>query len=402
MVLFQALKQRAFVLLWSGQTISRLGDSLYQIALAWFVVEQTGSASTMGRVLIFALTPKVLFLLIGGITVDRFSRVKVMLLSDLLRGLLTILITLLAFIHLLEIWHIYVASLLFGLVAAFFEPAGAALIPQITPQEELTSANSLGSLSVDIIGVVGPALGAVIIALGGTSIAFGLDALSFFISALFLWQLLPLAKPKPPSQPKTKLLVDLREGFAFVGASSWLWVSLLIFTLLNFTGRSPMQVTLPFLVRTKLHADVGTLGLLYATFSAGSVVGAVATGRLPQQRRGLLMYSGLGVTGLMTVALGLPIALPWLFCAIFVMGTALAVSNLVWNLVIQEQVPALVLGRVSSITLFGSNGLLPLGFALAGWGSDHWGPAQVFVIGGVLTTGLALVGFSQSSIRTLA
>ena len=249
MALFQSLQQRAFALLWSGQTISRLGDSLYQIALAWFVVEQTGSASAMGYVLIFALTPKVLFLLIGGITVDRLPRLKVMLISDVLRGVLTTAVALLAFAHRLEIWHIYVASLLFGFVAAFFEPAGAALLPEVTPCETLVSANAVSSLSTDVIGVAGPGLGAAMIAWGGSALVFGLDALSFFISASFLWQLLPLAKLPARIQSQTTLLQDLREGFRDRARGNVALGVASIFALLNLTGRSPMQVALPFLVK---------------------------------------------------------------------------------------------------------------------------------------------------------
>src|SRR6266487_1272046 len=120
-MLFQSLKHRWFALLWSGQTISRLGDSLYRVALAWWVLEQTGSATAMGTVLICSFTPMLIFLLIGGVAVDRFPRVRVMLASDLLRGLVASSVALLAFSQLLEIWHIYVASIVFGFVDAFFE-----------------------------------------------------------------------------------------------------------------------------------------------------------------------------------------------------------------------------------------------------------------------------------------
>jgi hypothetical protein len=65
--LFLALKQRSFMLLWTGQVISRLGDSLYRVALAWWVLERTGSATAMGTVLIFSFTPMLLFLLLGGV-----------------------------------------------------------------------------------------------------------------------------------------------------------------------------------------------------------------------------------------------------------------------------------------------------------------------------------------------
>src|SRR5438552_8882265 len=180
--LFKSLAHRSFALLWSGQTISRLGDSLYRVALAWWVLEQTGSATAMGTVLIFSFAPMLLFLLIGGVAVDRFPRVRVMLASDILRGAVVGLVALLALGGNLAIWHVYLASIVFGFVDAFFQPAYTAAVPEITPSEVLPSANSLTSLSGQLAGIAGPALGAAIVAMGGTPAAFALDALSFFIS----------------------------------------------------------------------------------------------------------------------------------------------------------------------------------------------------------------------------
>jgi len=147
MNLFRALKHRPFALLWTGQTTSRLGDNLHRIALAWWVLEKTGSATAMGTVLVFSQIPTLIFLLIGGIVVDRFPRFRIMFLSDILSGLVVTFIAVFSWLNLLEIWHIYVASLLFGLVEAFFFPAYQSVIPQITPKEMLTSANSLNGLS---------------------------------------------------------------------------------------------------------------------------------------------------------------------------------------------------------------------------------------------------------------
>src|SRR5258708_31211386 len=97
MKIFRAFAHRSFVLLWSGQTISRLGDSLYTMALAWWVLQKTGSAAAMGGVLICATLPMILCLLFGGVAVDRFPRVRLMLSSDLLRGGVVIVIAFLAF-----------------------------------------------------------------------------------------------------------------------------------------------------------------------------------------------------------------------------------------------------------------------------------------------------------------
>src|SRR5829696_9717381 len=123
MSLFLALKHRSFALLWTGQTISRLGDSLYRIALSWWVLEKTGSAVTMGTVLIFSQIPLLLFLLIGGVVVDRLPRIRIMFVSDVLCGLVVTFVAFFSWLELLEIWHIYIASILFGFVEAFFFPA---------------------------------------------------------------------------------------------------------------------------------------------------------------------------------------------------------------------------------------------------------------------------------------
>src|ERR1051326_6982252 len=102
MSIFRALSNRSFALLWSGQTISRLGDSLYTIALAWWVLQKTGSAAVMGVVLICSMVPTALFLLIGGVVVDRLPRLRLMLASDLLSGGVVGIIAVLAFQQWLE------------------------------------------------------------------------------------------------------------------------------------------------------------------------------------------------------------------------------------------------------------------------------------------------------------
>src|SRR3990172_11102073 len=186
----RALKNRAFALMWTGQTISRLGDNLYRIALAWWVLEETGSAVAMGTVLVFSQVPMLLFLLIGGVVVDRLPRIRVLITSDILSGLAVTFVAAFSWLDILELWHVYLASLIFGFVEAFFFPAYQALIPTIASQDQLVSANSLDGLSQRVTGIIGPALGAALVAVGGTSIAFGLDGLSFFISALCVLPLL--------------------------------------------------------------------------------------------------------------------------------------------------------------------------------------------------------------------
>jgi len=226
----RAFKHRSFTLLWSGQTLSRLGDFVYEIALSWWILEKTGSAEAMGLMWVFVATPSVLLLLIGGAVVDRFPRVRVMLISDIGRMLVVTLVAWLVYIDQLQLWHIYATSFIFGMVDAFFSPAYNAMVPQVVPQEDLPSANALTGISLNLGRVVGPSLGAWIVAWIGTSSAFLINAASFLAAACLLIPLI-FADIPTPEPSENHFLVDIREGIGLVLSTPWLWISILIFSL---------------------------------------------------------------------------------------------------------------------------------------------------------------------------
>lgn len=405
MVLFRSLRNRSFALLWGGQTASRIGDFLYQVALAWWVLEKTGSATQMGLVQILAFLPMVIFLLLGGVAVDRLPRIPLMLASDIVRGLLVTAIALLALREALAIWHVYLASLLFGFVDAFFQPAYTALVPEVVAADDLPSANSITSMGIQLGRVAGPAIGALLIKAGGTPLAFGINALSFFISAALLLPLLrlPLASAvRSAVATQSNIVADVREGLATVLASPVLWISILLFALTNITLAGPYTISMPFLVKDYLQADAGTLGLLYAIFPIGYILGGIWLGRQARIRhRGLLAYGGGVVAGLCLVTFGLPVPLVVLGIAALLNGAALEIGAQIWANLLQELVPNEKLGRVASIDLLGSSVLLPAGFALTGWATEAIGPAPVFVIGGGLSALFALMTLAHPAIRRL-
>jgi MFS family permease len=391
----RALRVRSFALLWGGQTISRLGDSLYRIALSWWILEKTGSAVAMGTLAVFSLVPMLLFLLVGGVIVDRLPRFRIMLTSDIVNTLVVASVAALAFTDHLQLWQVYAASVIFGLADAFFYPAYTASVPQIVPPEELPSANSLTSLSWQLAGVIGPTIGAIIVASSGTSLAFGLDSTSFLISAACL---LPLRNIRPRTSP----IADMRDGWKIVASSPWLWVTILVYAFINVTDSGPRNVALPFLIHDHLGLQVEALGLVASSFSIGSVIGAVVLGRLKRiRRRGTLLYGSAVLGGLMIVAYGLAPNLTVILAAAFVYGLTFSAIALVWTNTLQEMVPPDKLGRVSSIDALGSFVLMPIGFALAGWLTDKIGPVQVFVIGGCGTITMAVLAYLHPGVRGL-
>jgi MFS family permease len=400
--LFASLRTRAFALLWTGQTVSRLGDSLYRIALAWWVLEKTGSATAMSTVLVVSFTPMLIFLLIGGVAVDRLPRFRVLFASDVINGTAIAAVSALAAGGELEIWHVYIASAIAGLCEAFFFPAYAASVPQIVPSEALPSANSLSGLSYQITGVFGPAMGAALVALGGTPAAFGLDSLSFFISAACLAPLLRIALPRTEDLASRSPLLDLRDGLKEVVAHTWLWLSIAFFSLVNIFDAGPRNVVLPFLIHDHLGLDVGALGAVTSSIAAGSIAAAVFVGRYNRlRRRGMLLYACEIVMGSMLILFGRVPSLAALMVAAFVFGMGISTGSLVWTHMLQEMVPQDRLGRVSSIDALGSFVFLPLGFAVAGMLSDRVGPANVFIFGGSAVLALAAGMFLVPSIRRL-
>lgn len=379
-----------------------MGDSLYRIALAWWVLEKTGSAAIMGTVLIFSTAPMLVFLLVGGVAVDRFNRARLMLASDLLRGGVVAIVAGLAAFRLLEVWHIFLASTIFGFLDAFFQPAYTSIVPDLTPGEALPSANSLTSLSGQAAGIVGPALGAVVIGLGGTPMAFILDALSFFVSAACLVPLLKVAAPRTASPGSSSMVLDLREGIGTVLGSPWLWVTITVASLGNIFSSGPLSIALPFLVKGKLNGDVHSLGWVYSALALGTAAGTVWLGRYSRlRRRGLVAYSAWIIAGLMILLIGIFGSIIPVVLTAVISGACFATFGLIWTNSLQELVPREQLGRVSSIDYLGSFALLPIGFGLIGWATDRLGAPLIFVISGVLTAALAALALTHPAIRNL-
>lgn len=402
MPLVRPLGVREFGLLWSAQAISQLGDSIYLTALAWWVLEKTGSAAEMGKVLIFSFAPMLIFLLIGGVAVDRISRRNLMIASDVVRGLLVAVVAYLAINRLLEVWHVYVISITFGFVDAFFQPAYTAVMPELVPKELLPNANSLSSLSKQFSQVIGPIVAAGLVALGGTGVVFAINAGSFMISALLLIPLPLLKLDRGSTGARKTLFHDLGEGLTTVFKQPWLWITILISALVNLTLAGPRLTSLPLLVNQSFKGNVSLLGLFQSSVGVGSVVGALWLSRFAKiPRRGLFSYGAVIVAGFATAAMGLNLPVPLAVVAMFFMGAGVISFGLIYMNMLQELVARDQLGRVASIDMLGSLGLIPIGYGVAGALSDKFGAGEVFLFGGLLTVAIVCLGLLHPAIRTL-
>ena len=184
---FEALKNRDFALLWSGQTISSLGDGVFTIALALTALEIGHGPIDLAYVLAARAVPSVLFALLGGVVVDRVPKRMAMLISDLVRGLAVGVVAMLIGDHDLHLWQLIVMSAIFGTADAFFGPASLSIMPELLDEELFAQGNALSQMSGQLTqGLIGPAAGGLIVGSIGFAWSFGIDAISFAGSAICL------------------------------------------------------------------------------------------------------------------------------------------------------------------------------------------------------------------------
>lgn len=393
--LTRALSSRAFTWFWLGQTISTLGDGAFTLALAVTVYQLTGSSLAMGLFLMAQILPELLFTLFGGVAADRLPRRLLLLGADSGRALTVLLIAALVWLHLLQLWHLFALAVLFGLCRSLFGPAYRAITPDLVAEEHLSSANALTNLSVQCGQILGPLLGAGLIALvnGSTSVAFAFDGFTFVLSVCSLLALRSLAHSIPQIAREQRhgtqtIWLDIRDGFRTILSSTWLLWSLLAATsgLVAYTGA--MTVALPKLVFTLYANGPWLLAAITTSTGAGSIAGVIFVGQMRLRRRGMIAFLAYVLSGLALITFSLPFARSmvafFILPAAFGVGFGMNTMAMIWANLLYELVPNEKLGRVSSVDLLGSLGMLPLGYVSAGWLSDHFGPASVFLFGGLM------------------
>jgi MFS family permease len=185
--LIRPLQSSAFRLYWIGRLVSQLGDHVFVIAQAWLVYQLTGSPAAMVTVTLASQIPSIAFVLLGGALADRLDRRRVAITSDVLRGMLLLLLTALLWQNRLGLVHLVALAAGFGLVSAWSAPAFRGLVQSLAPEADRASVSSLLSLGGTLVSIGGPVLGGIVMAAGGAKLAFLLDGLSFFAGALGLW-----------------------------------------------------------------------------------------------------------------------------------------------------------------------------------------------------------------------
>jgi hypothetical protein len=386
--ILRPLQIRDFALLWTGMTVSLLGDGIYLVALAWQTYALSDTPTALSLVGVAWTAPMVVFLLVGGVASDRIDRRKILMLSDAIRGVAVLAIGALSVAGELELWHMFVLVAVYGIGDAFFGPAFGAIVPDIVPSHLLLEANSLGQFVRPFaMRLAGPALGGLLIATvggGHAGPAFLVNGASFAVSALCLWFM--VARPlERGTQSRGSVLSEVAEGFAFVRSQTWLWATLLsaLISLLFWVG--PFEVLIPFVVKNQIGGGADDLGLVFAAGGVGAVLAALIMAQVGLPRRHMLvMFWSFGIAIGSVSGFGF-VSETWQAMGVsFVEGVTSTVGMIIWGTLMHRLVPTVLLGRVESLDWLTSISLVPVSFAITGPIAEAIGVDVTLIWSGIL------------------
>ena len=392
------LFNREFRYLWIGNTVSGCGDQFFLVALPWLILQLTGSGAVLGGIMMVEAIPRAALMLIGGAVTDRVSPRKIMILTAATRTLMVAALAAFIWTHHVDVWQIYVLSFFFGVADAFAAPAAQTLLPSLVAPAQLPAANALSQGTQQLAMLTMPAPAGIIIAVFGVASAFSIDAISF----LFIIAALLMLRDPPRVQsgsPHLNVVHSILEGLRYVKNDVALRTLLLVASVLNFCISGPLSVGLAFLAKSEFHSSTA-FGLLVSSVAAGSLSGLLLAAARQQRKRGWLLLVVSVVVGICTASIGLLGRLWSLLPILFVMSASAGLLNVHLLGWFQQRVDRAILGRVMSVLMFASLGLMPLSLAAAGVAAQ-WNLRGMFAGAGTLVLVVTFIAAWQRPVREI-
>jgi MFS family permease len=378
---FRALRHRNFRLFISGQIVSLIGTWMQNVAESWLVYRLTHSELLLGtawfctQIAVFALGP------LGGLAADRFSRHKLVILTQTLSMIQAFALAALTLSGRIQVWQVLAFAVLLGSINAFDMPGRQALVIQMTSKEDLINAISLNSAVFNAARVIGPGIAGLVVAAVGEGVCFALNGLSFLavIGSLLAMRLAPV-ELKATSSP-WKHLVD---GFRYAARHSDVRRVLALMAASTLSG-TPVLVLAPFFADEIFHHGSAGYGFLMGAMGTGAVTGTLVLARRTRVAglSNVMVLSGI-LLGCAYVAFALS---PWFAFSLAVMpviGYSLMRQMASANTTIQTLIPDEYRGRIMALYAMTVVGLGPFGSLSAGALAGRFGARPTVMAGGLL------------------
>jgi MFS family permease len=391
------LGRRDFRFLFLGRTTSFIGNAFANVALAFAVLDLTGSKADLGLVLAARSLPTVIFLLVGGIWADRLPRHRVMVLSNVVSGASQGLVAVLLLSGHAQVWQLAVLGAINGLSSAFFFPAASGIVPQTVPERLLQPANAILRLGQNASWIGGAAIGGLVVAATSPGIGIAVDSATFFMAAALLGA---IRLPRALQMEASNFFAELRDGWREFSTRTWLWVIVLQFGFVNAVELGVQGVLGPAIAKEHL-GGAAAWGLILTADALGLIAGGLILLRFKPRR--LLLTATLGF--LLTIPFMLGLAGPLPVIALIALAALAGIGSetfgIMWDTTMQQEIPHEKLSRVYSYDALGSWVLIPLGLAVAGPLAEVFGTRETILGAAAISLTATLAVLLVPDVRTI-
>lgn len=372
----QAFQHTSFRYLFFGRLFTVLGNGIAPIALAFAVLDIGGSASDLGIVVASRSLCNVLFLLVGGVVADRYSRSRVLVSSAVVAAVSQAIVAWSVLDGSATVISLTLLGALNGAAAGIALPASSALVPQVVPATDLRQANALIQLGIYGGTVMGASLGGIITSAVGPGWGLAIDAMGFAVSAPLYF--LIRVKSNKAAASQGNILRDIKEGWAEFAGRSWIWSIVLQFAIINVAFNGIVVVLGPMIA----DASFGRArwGIIVAAHSAGLIAGSFLAMKWHPRRDLFIgaMLAGLYALPIFMLSQNASAAL--LIVGFFIAGMSLGLFGVTWAHSLQTHIPPDKLARVYAYDAMGSFIAIPFGQLVAGPLATHFGMSAVLLM----------------------
>jgi MFS family permease len=390
---FRSLRRhRNYRIFFTGQVVSLAGTWMQNVALAWLVIELSGSPLAIGALAFCRFVPFTVFGLVAGVLADRIDSRRLVMTTQGAAMAVSIALAVVTLTGTATLTIVYVLAALGGIALAFDAPGRQSLTFQMVGPRELPNAVALNSGLFNGSRIVGPAIAGILIAVVGTGICFALNAVSFLAVLTALALVRESELHHVARDPSTRIVAGIRRALGFAWRDEQLRLVLLVVTVVATVGFN-FHVLVPILAASTLHVGPVGFGLLSASFGLGALVGALVAATL---RGASWRTFSVGTTsfGIFAVLLA-PVHDALVAGAIlFAIGISFTLFTANGNALVQLAAPDHLRGRLISLYLFAFLGLAPLGGLFAGWLAEVGGTTLAFAVAGL--TSLVAIGVASS------
>jgi MFS family permease len=389
---FRSLRRhRNYRIFFAGQLVSLAGSWMQNIALAWLVLELSGSPLAIGALAFARFLPFTVFGLFAGVVADRVDSRRLVMATQASALLVSIALAVVTLTGTATLPLVYVLAALGGLTLAFDAPARQSLTYQMVGPSSLPNAVALNASLFNGSRVVGPAIAGLVIAAFGTGVCFVINAFSFLAVLAALASLRTDELHGVERDASARMVEGLRRAFAYVRHDSQLRTILGVVTVVSTVGFN-FHVLVPLLASDQLRVGPEGFGLLSASFGLGALAGALTTATFRQASWRLFAT---GATGFGVLALALAPVTHALLAGVllFAVGVSFTLFTANANALVQLGSPDQLRGRMIALYLFAFVGTAPLGGLITGWLADLGGTELAFTVAGA--TSLATIGLAS-------